>query len=58
MVGSWAATDAQTVCSICRNDLNSLCNNCIITNDPNVTCYVVEGTCRHVYHQQCLNSWF
>jgi hypothetical protein len=27
-------------------------------NDPNSICNVVEGTCRHLYHQHCLNTWF
>lgn len=59
VIGSWAASEnVQLSCAICKNDLNSLCNDCISTNDPSIICYVVEGNCRHVYHQQCLNHWF
>lgn len=58
VVGNWAASDgSQGICSICKNDLSSVCLHCLSMNDPNNTCLVLEGTCRHMYHQHCLNTW-
>jgi RING-box protein 1 len=42
-------------CSICKEDNDSYCVNCIASNNTN--CSTVIGDCGHAYHEHCINEW-
>jgi hypothetical protein len=45
---------ANKDCSICRCNLNS---NSLYHQDKGLDSYVVQGTCNHAYHSECIKQW-
>jgi RING-box protein 1 len=47
-------------CSICLNDLSTVCIECSINvmNGPGHSeCRKVSGVCNHVFHSHCIGKW-
>jgi len=45
------------ICSICRNDLTSLCGECSIETDCETVCRITKGLCSHMMHEHCINAF-
>lgn len=52
LIGNWEYDVPETVCQICRNNLNQRCVTCKFG-----TCYVSKGTCGHAFHNHCVTNW-
>ena len=41
-------------CSICRQNLNT---NSLYNQEKGIDSYVVQGTCSHSFHNECIKPW-
>lgn len=57
-VASWVSDQTSKHCDICKNELITICNNCVSMNDPSIPCDTVQGACMHTFHKHCLDRWF
>jgi len=55
MLSSWGYNlSSNTDCTICRCSLNT---NSLYNQDKGIDSYVVEGTCGHSFHYECIKPW-
>ncbi len=55
MFSSWTYNlPTNTDCTICRCNLNT---NSLYNQDKGVDSVVVEGTCCHSFHYECIKPW-
>ena len=55
ILSSWGYNlSSNTDCTICRCSLNT---NSLYNQDKGLDSYVVEGTCGHSYHYECIKPW-
>lgn len=55
MFSSWGYNlISNTDCTICRCSLNT---NSLYYQDKGMDSYVVEGTCGHSFHYECIKPW-
>ena len=47
-------SEMQSVCAICRNDLEESCIDCCIAEKGAEVCELICGVCGHCYHAHCL----
>ena len=53
LVGTWK-WDADDVCAICRNALETVCATC---KTPGDDCPPQFGDCKHACHLHCIERW-
>lgn len=55
ILSSWGYNlSSNTDCTICRNNLNT---NSLYYQDKGLDSYVVQGTCGHSFHYECIKPW-
>jgi hypothetical protein len=55
LLSSWGYNLPSNVdCTICRCSLNS---SSLYHQDKGFDSYIVEGTCGHSYHHECIKPW-
>ncbi len=55
ILSSWGYNlPTNTDCTICRVSLNT---NSLYYQDKGIDSYVVEGTCSHSFHYECIKPW-
>ena len=55
ILSSWGYNvSSNTDCTICRENLNT---NSLYYQDKGIDSHVVEGSCGHSFHYECINSW-
>jgi RING-box protein 1 len=55
MVSTSKTNCYNETCSICKEDNNSYCINCVASG--NINCNIIIGECGHAYHEHCLTEW-
>jgi len=55
IISSWGFNlQFNTDCTICRCSLNT---NSLYHQDKGIDSYVVDGTCGHSFHYECIKPW-
>jgi RING-box protein 1 len=54
LLGFWNFNLKNTDCAICRNVLT--CSS-ISNEENNAKSFIVEGTCGHAFHDDCIGNW-
>jgi hypothetical protein len=55
ILSSWGYNlSSNTDCTICRENLNT---NSLYYQDNGMDSHVVEGSCGHSFHYECIHSW-
>jgi anaphase-promoting complex subunit 11 len=55
MLSSWSHNlPTNKDCSICRCNLNT---SSMMNQEKGIDSYVVQGTCNHSFHYECIKEW-
>ena len=55
ILSSWGYNlPSNTDCTICRESLNA---NSLYNQDKGIDSHIVEGSCGHSFHYECINPW-